>query len=197
MRPAARLIIAFLLCFFLQSCHTAKKATLKEEARLETATEITTTQASETTGAAFFNQAILDSIRNSYNIVIDFERWEYAPEEGARASPDSLQADNGRPASDRTKPPNAGRLTAVTKGTVTITGEGRQSRATQTQAGALVNQRDTTATTAAEQATAERKTEAREERKTSNRWGLAAFFLLLIAGAAAYFAYTFFVKPRK
>ncbi len=185
MRAAANLIIALLLFFGLQSCSTTKKATTKQESHQETAATFDQKATTTQTAAAFFDQAIIDQILQRINITYDFERWDFQtrPEEGGTpidsASQSAALMPDGRA---RDKPPNVNRPKSFTKGTVTINAEGSQNRATQTNAGALVNKTDSTDTATRLEKKEDQKTETKEQKKASSMPTIYVIFLC-VAGA--------------
>lgn len=77
MRQALALIIALLMCFALPGCSTTKKATTKQETHEQLAATFDQTAKATETGAAFFDQATLEQLIQRYNIVVDFERWDF------------------------------------------------------------------------------------------------------------------------
>ncbi|MBO5053824.1 MAG: hypothetical protein J6C44_06295 [Muribaculaceae bacterium] len=184
MRTATTLIIALLLFFGLQSCSTAKKATTKQETHQETAATISQETAATETGAAYLDQATLEQILQRYNVVVDFERWDFdtTGQEGTPTDSLPTSAAFNQEGSRRDKPPDAGRPKSFTKGTVTINAEGSQTRATQTRAGAQVNKTDSTATVAAVQKKADNKAETKEQKKASSTPTILIIFLCLGAG---------------
>ena len=169
MRTATTLIIALLLFFGLQSCSTAKKATTKQETHQETAATISQETAATETGAAYLDQATLEQILQRYNVVVDFERWDFDSASQVGTPTDSLPTSAAfyQEGSRRDKPPDAGRPKSFTKGTVTINAEGSQTRATQTSAGAQVNKTDSTTTAANVKKKDDAKTESKEQKKAS------------------------------
>ena len=183
MRAATTLIIALLL-FFLPSCSTAKKATEKESSHQELAADVSQTTGTSETGAAFFDQATIEQILQRYNVVVDFERWDFDTSSHEGTPTDSTQAPEAyRPEGTQVeKPPNAGRPKSYTKGTVNINAEGSQNRATQTSAGAQVEKTDSTATAANVDKKDDTKTETKQEKKTSGM-PTAYAILLLVVGA--------------
>lgn len=184
MRTATTLIIALLLFFGLQSCSTAKKATTKQETHQETAATISQETAATETGAAYLDQATLEQILQRYNVVVDFERWDFETT-GQKGTPtDSLptSAAFNQEGSRRDKPPDAGRPKSFTKGTVTINAEGSQIRATQTSAGAQVNKTDSTTTAANLEKKDDNKTESKEQKKASSTPTI--FIIIVCIGVA-------------
>lgn len=184
MRAATTLIIALLLFFGLQGCSTAKKATAKQETHQETAATISQETAATETGAAYLDQATLEQILQRYNVVVDFERWDFdtTGQEGTPTDSLPTSAAFNQEGSRRDKPPDTSRPKSFTKGTVTINAEGSQTRATQTSAGAQVNKTDSTATAAAVHEKADNKTETKEQKKASNKPILLIVFLCVAAG---------------
>ena len=187
MRAATILIIA-LLFFFLPSCNTAKKATEKESSHRELAAEVSQTTGTRETGAAFFDQAIIEQILHRYNIVVDFERWDFDSANHEETPTDSTDAPQTyRPEGAQVeKPPNAGLPKSYTKGSVNINAEGSQNRATQTSAGARVNKTDSTTTAANVEKKDDTKTETKQEEKTSSA-PTAYVILLIVVGALIIF----------
>ena len=184
MRTATALIIALLLFCGLPSCTTVKKATTKQETHQETAATFDQQTTATETGAAYLDQATLEQILQRYNVVVNFERWDFDTSSHEGAPTDSTQAlEAYRPADTQAeKLPNAGRPKSFTKGAVTINAEGSQTRATQTSAGAQVNKTDSTATAAAVHEKADNKTETKEQKKASNKSILLIVFLCVAAG---------------
>lgn len=187
MRAATTLIIAILLFFGLQNCSTAKKATAKQETHQETAATFDQTTTATETGAATFDQATLEQILQRYNVVVDFERWDFDTS-GQEVTPtNSLPTSAAffQEGSRKDKPPDAGRPKSFTKGTVTINGEGSQTRATQTTAGAQVNKTDSTTIGASLEKKHDNKTESKEQKKASSMPTIYVIFLC-VAGAVIF-----------
>ena len=183
MRTATTLIIALLL-FGLQSCSTAKKATTKQETHQETAATISQETAATETGAAYLDQATLEQILQRYNVVVDFERWDFDTASQVGTPTDSLPTSAAfyQEGSRRDKPPDAGRPKSFTKGTVTINAEGSQTRATQTSAGAQVNKTDSTTTAATIEKKDDQKAETKEQKKASS---MPTIFIIFLCIASA------------
>lgn len=186
MKAATALLIALLL---FVSCSTARKATEKQETRQELTANVEKKAGSNETTAATFDQAILEQVLQRINITCSFERWDYASEpagEPADSLPASIPTEARSKEIQDDKPPNAGRPTSYTKGSVNINAEGSQNRATQTTAGAQVNKNDSTSTAASVEKKDDRKAETKGEQKPKSYAGLYVL-LLIIAGAALYF----------
>lgn len=184
MRAATTLIIAFLLFFGLQSCSTAKKATMKQESHQETAAAFDQKATTHETGAAYFDQAIIEQILQHFNVTYDFERWDFGTSKDEGTPVDTTRQPAAFMPKDREsdKPPNVSRPKSFTKGTVTINAEGSQNRATQTNAGALVNKTDSTDTAARLEKKDDQKTETKEQKKASSMPTIYVIFLC-VAGA--------------
>lgn len=184
MRTATTLIIALLLFFGLQSCSTAKKATTKQEIHQETAATFDQQTTATETGAAYLDQATLDQILQRYNVVVDFERWDFdtTGQEGTPTDSLPTSAAFNQEGSRRDKPPDAGRPKSFTKGTVTINAEGSQTRATQTSAGAQVNKTDSTTTAATLEKKDDQKAETKEQKKASS---IPTIFIIFLCVAVA------------
>lgn len=182
MKAATTLIIALLLFFGLQSCSTAKKATAKQETHQETAATFDQTTTARETGAATFDQTTLEQILQRYNVVVDFERWDFDTSGHEGTPTDSLPTSAAffQEGSRKDKPPDTGRPKSFTKGTVTINGEGSQTRATQTSAGAQVNKTDSTTTGASLVKKDDTKTESKEQKKASSTPTI--FIIIVCAG---------------
>lgn len=181
MRAATALIIALLLFFGFQSCSTSKKATTKQETHQETAATFDQQTTATETGAAYLDQATLEQILQRYNVVVDFERWDFDTSSHEGAPTDSTQALEAYRLAD-TQPPNAGRPKSFTKGTVTINTEGSQTRATQTSAGAQVNKTDSTTTAAKLKKREDKKAETKEQKKASS---MPTIFIIFLCIASA------------
>lgn len=179
MRAATALIIALLLFCGLPSCTTAKKATTKQETHQETAATFDQQATATETGAAYLDQATLEQILQRYNVVVNFERWDFDTSSHEGAPTDSIQAlEAYRPADIQAeKLPNAGRPKSFTKGAVTINAEGSQTRATQTSAGAQVNKTDSTTTAAKLEKKDDKKAETKEQKKGSSMPTILIIFL--------------------
>lgn len=184
MRAATALIIALLLFCGLLSCSTSKKATTKQETHQETAATFDQQTTATETGAVYLDQAALEQILQRYNVVVDFERWDFDTSSHEGAPTDSTQALGAyRPADTQAeKPPNAGRPKSFTKGTVTINAEGSQTRATQTSAGAQVNKTDSTTTAAKLKKREDKKAETKEQKKASS---MPTIFIIFLCIASA------------
>lgn len=184
MRAATTLIIALLLFFGLQSCSTSRKATAKQETHQELAATYDQTTTATETGGAFIDQATLEQILQRYNVVVDFERWDFDTSGQEGTPTDSLPTSAAffQEGSRRDKPPDAGRPKSFTKGTVTINAEGSQTRATQTSAGAQVNKTDSTTTAANVEKKDDNKTESKEQKKASSTPTI--FIIIVCAGVA-------------
>ena len=184
MRAATVLIIALLLFFGLQSCSTSKKATTKQETHQETAATFDQQTTATETGAAHLDQATLEQILQRYNVVVNFERWDFDTSSHEGAPTDSTQAlEAYRPEDTQAeKPPNAGRPKSFTKGTVTINAEGNQTRVTQTSAGAQVNKTDSTTTAAKLEKKEDKKAETKEQKKASS---MPTIFIIFLCIASA------------
>lgn len=180
MRTATTIIIALLLFFGLQSCSTAKKATTKQETHQETAATFDQQTTATETGAAYLDQATLEQILQRYNVVVDFERWDFETTGQTDSLPTS--AAFNQEGSRRDKPPDASRPKSFTKGTVTINAEGSQTRATQMSAGAQVNKTDSTTTAATLEKKDDQKAETKEQKKASSMPTIFIIFLC-VAGA--------------
>lgn len=184
MRAATALIIALLLFCGLPSCSTSKKAMTKQETHQETAATFDQQTTATETGAAYLDQATLEQILQRYNVVVDFERWDFDTSSHEGTPTDSTQAlEAYRPADTQAeKPPNAGRPKSFTKGTVTINAEGSQTRATQTSAGAQVNKTDSTTTAAKLKKREDKKAETKEQKKASS---MPTIFIIFLCIASA------------
>ena len=179
MNAATTLIIALLLFFGLQSCSTTKKATMKQESHQETAATFDQKATTTETGAAFFDQAIIEQILQRINVTYDFERWDFDTSRDEGTPVDSTSQPTAFMPKDREsdKPPNVGRPKSFTKGTVTINAEGSRNRATQTNAGALVNKTDSTDTAARLEKKDDQKAETKEQKKASSMPTIYVIFL--------------------
>lgn len=184
MRAATALIIALLLFCGLPSCTTAKKATTKQETHQETAATFDQQTTATETGAAYLDQATLEQMLQRYNVVVNFERWDFDTSGHEGAPTDSTQALEAYRSADTQaeKPPNAGRPKSFTKGTVTINAEGSQTRATQTSAGAQVNKTDSTTTAAKLKKREDKKAETKEQKKASS---MPTIFIIFLCIASA------------
>lgn len=184
MRTATALIIALLLFCGLPSCTTVKKATTKQETKQETAASFDQQTTATETGAAYLDQATLEQILQRYNVVVNFERWDFDTSSHEGAPTDSIQAlEAYRPADTQAeKLPNAGRPKSFTKGAVTINAEGSQTRATQTSAGAQVNKTDSTTTAAKLKKREDKKAETKEQKKGSS---MPTILIILLCVASA------------
>ena len=184
MRAATTIIIALLLFFGLQSCSTSRKATAKQETHQELAATVDQTTTATEAGGAFIDQTTLEQILQRYNVVVDFERWDFDTAGQVGTPTDSLPTSDAfyQEGSRRDKPPDAGRPKSFTKGTVTINAEGSQTRATQTSAGAQVNKTDSTTTAANVKKKDDAKTESKEQKKASSTPTLLIVFLCVAAG---------------
>lgn len=184
MRTATTIIIALLLFFGLQSCSTAKKATAKQETHQETAATFDQQATATETGAAYLDQATLEQILQRYNVVVDFERWDFdtTGQEGTPTDSLPTSAALNQEGSRRDKPPDAVRPKSFAKGTVTINAEGSQTRATQTSVGAQVNKTDSTTTAATLEKKDDQKAETKEQKKAS---GMPTIFIIFLCVAVA------------
>ena len=184
MRAATALIIALLLFCGLPSCSTSKKSTTKQETHQETAATFDQQTTATETGAAYLDQATLEQILQRYNVVVNFERWDFDTSSHEGAPTDSIQAlEAYRPADTQAeKLPNAGRPKSFTKGAVTINAEGSQTRATQTSAGAQVNKTDSTTTAAKLKKREDKKAETKEQKKASS---MPTIFIIFLCIASA------------
>lgn len=184
MRAATTLIIALLLFFGLQSCSTSRKATAKQETHQELAATFDQTTTATETGDAFIDQATLEQILQRYNVVVDFERWDFDTSGQGRTPTDSLPTSAAifQEGSRRDKPPDGSRPKSFTKGTVTINAEGSQTRATQTTAGAQVYKTDSTTTAANVEKENDTKTESKEQKKASST---PTIFIIIVCTVAA------------
>ena len=184
MRAATALIIALLLFCGLPSCSASKKATTKQETHQETAATFDQQTTATETGAAYLDQATLEQILQRYNVVVNFERWDFDTSSHEGAPTDSIQAlEAYRPADTQAeKLPNAGRPKSFTKGAVTINAEGSQTRATQTSAGAQVNKTDSTTTAAKLKKREDKKAETKEQKKASS---MPTIFIIFLCIASA------------
>lgn len=189
MRQALALIIALLMCFALPGCSTTKKATTKQETHEQLAATFDQTAKATETGAAFFDQATLEQLIQRYNIVVDFERWDFETPGQEGTPTDSTNQPAAFMPKDREsdKPPNVGRPKSITKGTVTINAEGSQNRATQTAAGALVEKTDSTTTAANVEKKDDQKTETQEQKKASSMPTIYVIILIAL-GAVLIFS---------
>lgn len=184
MRAATTLIIALLLFFGLQSCSTSRKASAKQETHQELAATFDQTTTATETGDAFIDQATLEQILQRYNVVVDFERWDFDTSGQGGTPTDSLPTSAAifQEGSLRDKPPDGRRPKSFTKGTVTINAEGSQIRATQTSAGAQVNKTDSTTTAANVEKEDDTKTESKEQKKASST---PTIFIIIVCTVAA------------
>lgn len=184
MRAATALIIALLLFCGLPSCSTSKKAMTKQETHQETAATFDQQTTATETGAAYLDQATLEQILQRYNVVVDFERWDFDTSSHEGAPTDSTKALEAYRLADThaEKPPNAGRPKSFTKGTVTINAEGSQTRATQTSAGAQVNKTDSTTTAVKLKKREDKKAETKEQKKASS---MPTIFIIFLCIASA------------
>lgn len=166
MKQVTSFIIAFLLCFALPSCRTSKHVTQEQATEATTSASMIQESTSERKSSATFEQAINEEGRQNYTVTINFERWDFGADDDKAAATDTAATPRQRGNRSRDHPPEERHPSAVTKGTVTITGEGAQTRSTQTTAGAQVKEVDNMATQA-DQATSVKNHAKATEKKSA------------------------------
>lgn len=185
---AARAIAAVILSFLLfVNCTTTRKATTKEEDRTQLAVTTDTTAGHRDTGAAFLNQQTTTEGTDAANITITFERWEFAPYNGAPTDSSRASPDVNTYYRNNDQPPD-GRLASFTKGAINISREGARRSSTSTQAGATVEHEDTVAAKTTINQKTQTKTTAKTEIEKHNN---TALYILLIMAAVIWFSFRY------
>lgn len=182
MRTATALLISILLLIIPASCSTARKATAKQETKQETAATVEQTTTGHETGSAYFDQATLEQILQNYNVTVDFERWDFDTGQEGTPTDSTAAAQTGQQWRKSDKPPDELRPKSLTKGTVNITAEGSQTRATISNAGAQVNKTDSTTTAANVEKKETAKSETKDEKKESSTPTNVIIFFVVVAG---------------
>lgn len=185
---AARSIATVILSFLLfVACTTTRKATTREEAKTQLTVTTDTTAGHRDTGAAFLNQQTTTEGKDAANITITFERWEFAPYNGAPTDSSRASPDVNTYYRNNDQPPD-GRLASFTKGAINISREGARRSSTSTQAGATVEHKDTVAA----KTTIGLKTQAKTATKTeTEQRDNTALYILLIMAALIWLSFRY------